>query len=209
MDSHCTCGSPLPEGAQFCPQCGRPLWPEGGPPAETPEISWETPASGRGKAASPGLLVLLRSAVMPATAAILLRFVAGVLNPFLNLLSFAFFVGAGFAAVRVHERRHWTEASVWQGCALGALTGAVCLTISWSAQAAILAAVGGLDAFIERIHRETDTMPWASEFSGLLEDPAFVAMMFAAALVVEALFTLAFSTAGGALAARIRPMGSS
>lgn len=145
---------------------------------------------------------------MPATAAILLRFVAGVLNPFLNLLSFAFFVSAGFAAVRVHERRHSTEASVWQGCGLGALTGAVCVAISWAAQAAFLAAVGGTDAFIERIHRETDTQPWASQLSSLLEDPAFVAMMFAAALVVEALFTLAFSTAGGALAARIRPTGS-
>lgn len=213
MNAHCTCGSPLPEGAQFCPQCGRPLRPGAGQPAESPEVSWETPANGRGKAASSGFQVLLRAAVMPAMAAILLRFFVGVLspllNPLLNLLSFAFFLGAGFAAVRNHERRHSTEASVGQGCALGALTGAVCVAISWVAQAAILAALGGRDAFIERIHRETDTMPWASEFSSWLENPAFVAMLFAVALVVEALFTLAFSTAGGALAARIRRTGSS
>ena len=209
MNAHCTCGSPLPEGAQFCPQCGRPLWPGAGQPADSPEVSWETPVSGREKAASPGFQALLRAAVMPATAAILLRFFLGVLSPLLNLLSFAFFLGAGFAAVRNHERRHSTEASVGQGCALGALTGAVCVAISWAAQAAILAALGGSDAFIERIHRETDTMPWASEFSSWLENPAFVAMLFAVVLVVEALFTLAFSTAGGALAARIRRTVSS
>lgn len=203
MEARCTCGSSFPDGAAFCMYCGRPrdggteAPPRTAEPSEADE-SVEAPAESK-----PNFRTLLRATAIPAATATLLRFVLGLVDPNLGLLSLVVIGSAGFYAVRIYENRTAMRLPASLGCGLGALTGMTCGVISLAVQATALALAGGVDAFVETIHRAVDTQPWASELSGLLEDPTFMAMFFAAGLVVEVLFLVAFATAGGLIAAKV------
>lgn len=204
MESRCTCGRPLPDEAAFCMYCGRPR--DG--------VAEEPPEAARPRDDEEGVVVvaeskpriptLLWATAIPALTATLLRLVMGFVDPGLGLLSLIVIGSAGYYAVRIYENRAAMRLTTSLGCGLGALTGMTCSVISLAVQASALAAAGGVDAFVERIHREVDTHPLASELSGLLADPTFMAMFFAAGLFVEVLFLVAFATAGGLIAAKVR-----
>lgn len=204
MESRCTCGRPLPDEAAFCMHCGRPRDGVAEEPPETAGPSDEEVAVEVVAESKPKFQILLWATAIPALTATLLRFVMGLVDPGLGLLSLIVIGSAGFYAVRIYESRTATRLPTSLGCGLGALTGMTCGVISLAVQASALAAAGGVDAFVERIHREVDTHPLASELSGLLADPTFVAMFFAAGLFVEVLFLVAFATAGGLIAAKVR-----
>ena len=203
MKARCTCGSSFPDGAAFCMHCGRPR--DGGTeaPPQTADPSVEDESVVVAAESKPRIQTLLWATAVPALTAMLLRFVLGLVDPNLGLLSLVVIGSAGFYAVRVYENRAATRLTASLGCGLGALTGMTCGVVSLAVQAIALAAAGGVDAFVETIHRAVDTQPWASEVSGLLEDPTFMAMFFAAGLVVEVLFLVAFATAGGLIAAKV------
>lgn len=203
METRCTCGSRFPVGAAFCMHCGRPR--DGGtgePPQSAVPIdqgeSVEVVAESK-----PNFRTLLWATAIPALTATLLRFVLGLVDPNLGLLSLVVIGSAGFYAVRIYENRVATRLPMSLGCGLGALTGMTCGVVSLAVQATALALAGGVDAFVETIHRAVDTQPWASELSGLLEDPTFMAMFFAAGLAVEVVFLVAFAAAGGLIAAKV------
>ena len=201
METRCTCGSPFPDGAAFCMHCGRP---RDGRAEEPPRI--DTPSDEESLAvvaeSKPKIQTLLWATAIPALAAMLVRSVLSFVDPGLGLLSLVAIGGAGFYAVRTYENRAATRLTTSLGCGLGALTGLTCGVVSLVVQASVLAAAGGVDAFVERIHREVDTQPWASELSGLLADPTFMSIVFAIGLVVEVLFLVAFATAGGLIATK-------
>lgn len=203
METRCTCGSPFPDEAAFCMHCGRPR--DGGreEPPQAARPSDEVESVVVVAESKPRIQTLLWATAIPALTAMLLRFVLGFVDPGLGLLSLIVIGSAGFYAVRIYESRAETRLTTSLGCGLGALTGMTCGVVSLAVQAIALAAAGGVDAFVERIHRAVDTQPWASEMSGLLADPAFMSIFFAVGLVVEVLFLVAFATAGGLIATKV------
>ena len=204
MDAYCTCGCALPDGAAFCMRCGRPRDGQVHEPPEPEAVEDAIESAESAAQTGPDFKLLLGIATMPAVLATVLRFVVGLLDPILGLLSFLIAGGAGFAAVREYERRCAARASTWLGCGLGALVGALCAVMSLAVQFGIVAMAGGIDGLIERIHRSADTLPWASEISGLLEDPVVVMVVLAFGWLLESLFLIAFSSVGGALGAKVR-----
>lgn len=203
MGAYCTCGSSLPDGAAFCPRCGRPLGPEVG----DGEVEIASSPDGWRESARPGVGAYVRAALVPALFAILLRFVVGLLNPLFGLLSFLIFGGAGYAAVRGFETRNGSVTGFWHGCGIGALTGLLCFLVLLATQIAVIAAEGR-EAILGQIREQTEALPWASDLARVLEDPVMFAMTIAFSLFLEALFLLVFSSAGGAIAARVRASAS-
>ncbi len=200
MASHCSCGSPLPGGASFCPRCGRPLAPGIGQPEE-PAESVSTPVADSEKPPAHGREAYLRAAFLPALGATLARFTVGVLNPVLALLSYLFLAAAGFIAVRLFQKRNNVLGSVWMGCGLGALTGLFCFLPSLLLQLSTLA-VQGREGYLGAIQERAGDFPMTAEMVRILEQPGVFAMVIAFGLALEGLLVLASSVAGGALAAR-------
>lgn len=207
MDAYCTCGSPLPQGAAFCPRCGRPLAPGVGGRLDRWEGEVASVAEGRPGDAGFGVRAYIRAALVPALFAIFLRFVVGLLHPLFGLLSFLIFGGAGYAAVRAFETRNGAVTGVWRGCGIGALTGLLCFLVLLATQIAVIA-TEGREAILGQIREQTDALPWASDLARVLEDPFMFAMTIAFSLFLEALFLLVFSSAGGAIAVKVRASGS-
>ena len=98
-EKHCTCGAALPEGAEFCPNCGRPLTPEA---REQERTLNALPPREEDKPRPIGFSDIhsLRSCYWPAVTAALLANL-----PLLNLLCFVWHPGAGFYAVHAYRRR--------------------------------------------------------------------------------------------------------
>ncbi len=207
MDAYCTCGSPLPEGAAFCPRCGRPLVLGVGEPVHRREIEAASGAQGLPGTAGLGAGAYLRAAIVPALCAIFLRFVVGLLNPLFGLLSFLIFGGAGYAAVRAFETRNGAVTGVWRGCGIGALTGLLCFLALLATQVAVIAAEGR-EAILGQIREQAEALPGASDLAQVLEDPFLFAITIAFSLFLEAVFVLVFSSAGGAIAVKVRASGS-
>jgi hypothetical protein len=119
----CTCGATLAENARFCHRCGRPvnemtpaelneLFPTPSPdptPVATPPrpmpIGWSNP-------------VAMRVAIMMSLAITMVS-----LMPYLILLSFFWWIAAGWGAVWFYRRLTGVELSVSSGARLGFLTG--------------------------------------------------------------------------------------
>jgi len=203
METHCTCGKPLPDEAAFCMYCGRPRDgdSEDPPEPESPVTSGEDIEIAA--ESKPRFQSLLWATAVPALTATLVRFALQLMNPILGLLSLLVIGSAGYYAVRIYESRNATRLTTSLGCGLGALTGMNCGLVSLAFETTLLAAAGGVDAFIERIHRAVDTQPWASQLSDLIADPTFMLMAFAIGRFIEVLFFVAFATAGGLIAARV------
>ena len=185
MDSYCTCGSLIPAGASFCPNCGRALRPG------AIEID-HAPA---------GIEAYLRAAFVPALCAMFLRFAVGVAGPLLAILSYLIPGGAGFASVRLFEKRHRRLQSVWEGLGLGALTGLLCFLPSLILQLSVLA-IQGKEAILDPLRAQTERFPMAAEMADMLEDPLVFAITIAFGLTVEAVLLLGVAGSGGAIAAK-------
>ena len=152
MDSYCTCGNPIPAGASFCPNCGRPLRPgvvevDRVPEPAAPEVLTQN--------APTGMDAYLRAAFVPALCAMFLRFAVGVAGPLLAILSYLIPGGAGFASVRLFEKRHRRLQSVWEGLGLGALTGLLCFLPSLILQLSVLA-IQGKEAILDPLRAQTE-----------------------------------------------------
>ena len=209
MAAYCTCGSPLPSAASFCPNCGRPLRlgvGEAAGPLEAP--GYDAVASGpgpeqSGQPAAIGLDAYLRAAFLPALCAMFLRFGIGVMSPLLAILSYLIPSGAGYAAVRLFERRQRMVKGVLEGCMLGALTGLLCFLPSLFLQLYVLA-TQGKEAVLGPIRDQAEVFPMAEDMAALLEDPVLFAITIAFGLAFEAVLLLLVSGIGGAIAAKLR-----
>ncbi len=198
MASNCRCGTQLPDGASFCPGCGRPLRPGIGKPAERPDP--RPIASGRsGESGRPSLSECLRAALPPALGAALVRLTFGALGPFLAVLSYLAPLGSGYLAVRFFEKRNRHVKSPWLGLGLGAVAGLLCFVPSLLLQLSALAAQGR-EGFLKVLGERADEIPFSAEILPILEQPGVFAMAIAFALMIEGLFLLATSGMGGVLA---------
>ena len=195
MATHCSCGSPLPDGAYFCPRCGRPLAPGAGEPADPYEQPSE-PSVGLPEPARPGREAYFRAAIFPALGAMLLRLSMSIASPWLALFSFLVPGAAGYLTVRLYEQRHALVRSRWQGCGLGALAGLLCFVPSFLLQIAVIL-TEGREAVLGPMREQAGNLPMGSEMVEFLEDPAVFAMTVAFGLLFEAIVLVGISGAGG------------
>ena len=201
MPAYCTCGSPLPDGASFCPRCGRPLSDDVGQPVEASI----PPAPAPIEIERPGLEAYVRAAFVPALCAMLARLAMGMLSPLLGALSYAVAAGAGFVTVQRFERQHAAVSGSWHGFGIGALTGLLCFVPSIVLLGAALA-TQGRDAILAPIREQAESLPMGGEVSRLIEDPSVFAMVMALGLLVEAgLLAISAGVGGAVAAARSRP----
>ena len=202
-DDRCSCGFALPEGAQYCPGCGRPLTLEAREHERTLNALPQ-----REDEASPVPIGFsdvnaLRACYWPAVIAALLANLPG-----LNLLCFVWHPGAGFLAVHSYRRRTAREPAPREGAKLGFMTGVVSFTLSLILLAAssLLPGSGGMTGGFRRMQAEFEKSgqaEFAAQLGKLIDDPAMLAIVLVFALVVSFAFTAGFATLGGALGARV------
>ena len=130
----------------------------------------------------------------------LLRVVVSVASPLLALLSYLIPGCAGFASVRLFERRHAAVRSSWHGFGIGALTGLLCFVPSLLLQIAVLAQQGR-EAVLGPLRDQAEGLPMSAELLEILKDPAVFATAVAFAMIFECVLMLGSSGAGGAVAA--------
>ena len=201
-EEHCSCGFALPEGAQFCPGCGRPLTAAAREQERTlnalpPREDEKPPQVGFSDVHS------IRACYWPAVAAALLSNLPG-----LNLLCFLWHPGAGFLAVHSYRRRTGREPNPREGAKLGFLTGVVSFTLSMIllAVASLLPGSGGMMGGFQRMQEEFEkggNAEVAEQLGKLMAEPAALALVLVFALAFSFLFTAGMATLGGAMGARV------
>lgn len=201
-EEHCSCGFALPEGAQFCPGCGRPLTPEA---REHERTLNALPSREEDKPRPIGFSDIhsLRACYWPAVAAALLANL-----PILNLLCFVWHPGAGFLAVHSYRRRTGREPNPREGAKLGFMTGVVSFTLSLIllAVASLLPGSGGMMGGFTRMQEEFEkagNAEIAAQLGKLMEEPATLALVLVFGLAFSFLFTAGLATLGGATGARV------
>ena len=203
MIANCTCGSPLPPGASFCPRCGRPLAPGVGEPEERLEPTVPPEPAPRQLTAKD----YFRAVGPPAIVGIALRFVVSALALLVGLGEFAAMLGFGVVwlaahyAVRRFEQRVAPISGLWHGFGVGALTGLLCYLPSLVTQLAVLGGQGQ-EAFLEALREQAENSSLIAGAVTALEDPTIFWGALAFTILVEAMVLTAGAGAFGALAAK-------
>lgn len=200
----CDCGAEYPDGAEFCPNCGRPLTAEAlaqeraanafvrePGPAETPEalpISFGNPAA-------------LRASYWPAALAAML-----VSLPLFNILCWVWYPAAGFSALASYRKRTGANPTVTEGARLGWIAGVITFTLSLVLGAVASLAGEGFGPALEQMQnqlRENNEVEMADAIAKMAGDPATLATVILIGLVLTFLVVTALTTLGGALGARV------
>ncbi len=204
-ETYCSCGSVLPQQAEFCPSCGRPLTEE----ALTRErvahaaVRREVSEPGADLPPSFGNPHAVRACYWPAAGAAILCSL-----PFMLMLGFLIWPGAGFYAVRSYRRRSGASASEADGAKLGLMTGVMTFAIFMVLLAVNTLGLGseGLaaaaDEFAAQI-KESGQTEFAASLSEMFRSPAVVASYLLAVLVSFFTLVAGFTSLGGGLGAKL------
>ncbi|MDA1315048.1 MAG: zinc ribbon domain-containing protein [Acidobacteria bacterium] len=207
MNSTCTCGAAIPDGAEFCPLCGRPLSEEARQAeAERDKAAIELSrrrAAGEEPQSRPigfGNPVALRSSYL---AGLLAAFLSSL--PLLNFLCFVWYPATGFLSVYLYRRRTGESPTPREGARLGAMTGVLTSVISL-----VIGALNSLvsegdfaDVFRRQIKQMAVQEELQRDMLEQIENPTAVALIVLTILAMTLIATLGFSTAGGALGAKV------
>ena len=203
MVARCTCGSPLPPEASFCPRCGRPLAPGVG----EPEVPIQLPVQPEEAPRQLTAKDYLHAVGPPAIVGIALRLLISALVLLVGLGEFAAMFGFGAVwlvahyAVRRFERKVAPISGLWHGFGLGALTGLLCYLPTLFTQLAMLGGQGQ-EALLEALREEAGNSPLIAGAVTALEDPTVFWGALLLTILVEALVLVAGAGAFGALAAK-------
>ena len=203
MVANCTCGSPLPPGASFCPRCGRPLVPGVG----EPEVPFELPGQPESVPRELTAKDNLRAVGPPAIAGMSLRLLLSALVSLIGLGFAAAMLGIGvvwlvaYYAVRRFEQRVAPVSGLWHGFGVGALTGLLCYLPTLVTQLAVLGGPGQ-EAFLEALREQAQESPIIAGAATALEDPTVFWGAMVLTILVEATVLVAGAGGFGALAAR-------
>lgn len=200
----CNCGAEYPNGAEYCPNCGRPLTAEAlaQERAENAFVREPDPAE-----AEPDLPVsfgnpqALRASYWPAALAALL-----VSLPLFNMLCWVWYPAAGFSAVASYRKRASANLDVGQGARLGWIAGVITFTLSLILGALASLVGEGIGPALEQMQKqlsEQGEAEMAEAIAGLAADPVMLASVIVIGLVLMFLFVTALTTLGGALGARV------
>jgi len=196
MPEFCTCGTKLVEGAMFCHRCGRPtsepLAVEEAP-AEPVSPPVEAHEALRPKASTLPVSfsnpIALRVALLMSVAIIPIE-----LTPFLNMLTFLWWLGAGWCAVLLYRRLTGSVLTVRAGARLGSITG-VLTFLGYAIGITVTVLLAGKQLFEQMAKQNPD-------LNKVVNDPP---MLFAALVMALAFLfavVVALCAAGGALGAR-------
>ena len=203
MVANCTCGSPLPPGASFCPRCGRPLVPGMG----EPEVPFELPEQSESVPRKLAAKDYLTAIGPPAIAGMSLRFLLSALVSLIGLGFAAAMLGIGvvwlvaYYAVRRFEHRVAPVSGLWHGFGVGALTGLLCYLPTLVTQLAVLGGPGQ-EAFLEALREQAQESPIIAGAATALEDPTVFWGAMVLTILVEATVLVAGAGGFGALAAK-------
>ncbi len=196
MPEFCTCGTRLVEGAMFCHRCGRPTSEPvvaEDAPAEplNPPVAAQEPLRLRGTALPVSFSnpIALRVALLMSVVIIPVE-----LTPFLNMLTFLWWLGAGWCAVLLYRRLTGSVLTVRAGARLGSITG-VLTFLGYAIGITVTVLLAGKQLFEQMAKQNPD-------LKQVVNDPP---MLFAALIMALAFLfavVVALCAAGGALGAR-------
>lgn len=125
--------------------------------------------------------------------------------PLLNFLCFVWYPATGFLCVYLYRRRTGESPTPHEGARLGAMTGLLTSVISL--------VIGALNStfrevnFTEMFRQQIEQMAFQEEMQRemleLIENPVAIVFIVLASVAMTFIVTLGFSTAGGALGAKI------
>lgn len=200
----CSCDITIPEGAQFCPGCGRPLTEEA--LQRERELNAKPLPKTDAEAVTPigfGDSDALRVCYLSAAVATFLTTLGAPLA-----LALIWFIGSGFFSVWAYRRRKGVSPSVREGAKLGWMTGVLTFSLLMVllAIASMLSGVGPRDR-LEQSKEEliAGGVPEevADTVAEALKSPLVLAAVFAFSLLLYFLLTAGFAALGGVLGAQI------
>jgi len=199
MPERCTCGCPLAENARFCYRCGRPLYELS--PAEQEELSPTPPPEPAIAAAPPpapmpislGNPIALRVAGMMSLAITMTEML-----PVVNYLFFAWWLLAGWSAVRIYRRLTGMRLSVGSGARLGFMTGLFTFLGMAILFALLMASSSGHELLDQMVKQDPRT-------AEVVNNPAMLGSVLLMVLVMIFAMVSGVCAAGGALGAKFSP----
>ena len=204
MNRTCTCGATAPADAQFCPLCGRPFDGSSDNPL-TPEVVLSVPTPDASAGPPPigfGNPQAVRSALLASVVAAIL----GNL-PFLGMLCFIWYPGAGFLSVYNYRRRTGLTPTTSGGAKLGWITGVFTFAMSLSMLALVFLFPRQDGSVVETIRRQISEYPAQEEAKRqlleLLDNPSALAVLLLIYLVMLFVLVAGLTTTGGALGAKV------
>ncbi len=204
MNRTCTCGATAPADAQFCPRCGRPFDGSSDNPL-TPEVVLSVPTPDASAGPPPigfGNPQAVRSALLASVVAAIL----GNL-PFLGMLCFIWYPGAGFLSVYNYRRRTGLTPTTSGGAKLGWITGIFAFMMSLSMLALVFLFPRQNGSLVETIRRQISEYPAQEEAKRqlleLLDNPSALAVLLLIYLVMLFVLVAGLTTTGGALGAKV------
>ncbi len=202
----CDCGAQYPDGAEYCPNCGRPLTAEAlaadrvqnaflrePKPAETDKAEALPISFGNPHA--------LRAGYWPAALAAML-----VTLPLFKVLCWAWYPAAGFSAVASYRKRTGANPTPAEGARLGWIAGVITFTLSLILGALASLLGDGFGPAMEQMQhqfRENGEAEMADAVARLAADPTMLATVIIVGLALTFLFVTALTALGGALGARV------
>jgi hypothetical protein len=207
-EENCDCGwRAIPEGASFCPGCGKPLT------ADARETERQANAFPRPRAeqeeAGPvdrvtfGTPGALRSCYWSAAFAAIIMSL-----PYASLLCFIVYPAAGFYSVHSFRRQARKRVTLRAGAKLGFLTGVItfALLLILLTIASTMPGSPGISATLDELESSFEQQgeaELAARVQGLRGDPTALALLALISLSVGFGVTTGFAAAGGALGAKV------
>ncbi|MBI1355196.1 MAG: hypothetical protein GC160_12685 [Acidobacteria bacterium] len=199
----CDCGAEYTAGAEYCPNCGRPLTEEALAKERALNAFPREPEDAP-KALPPvsfGNVDALRACYWPGALAALL-----VSLPLFGVLCWVWYPAAGFSAVASYRKRSGANLTVAEGAKLGWIAGVITFTLSL-VLGALASLVGeGFGPALEQLRKqfaEQGEAEMAEVVAKLAADPATLATVILIGLALTFLFVTSMTTLGGSLGARI------
>lgn len=145
-------------------------------------------------------------ALRSAYPAALLAAVLGNI-PFLHLLCFIWYPGAGFLTVHNYRKRTGSYPSVSGGAKLGSMTGVFTFVITMVMLAVVMLFASDSADLAEAIRQQIDQMPGQPDVKRqmreIIRNPTVIAFAFVLYLGVSFLITVGLTALGGALGAKV------
>lgn len=204
----CTCGAVLAENARFCHRCGRPVFELTAAEEQNlaPPVAAPVPPPAVVVDAVPlpigfGNPIALRVAFLMSLGVMMASTVASIV-PVVSYFFLAWWLGAGWAGVRLYRRLTGLRLSVGSGARLGFLTGMFAFLSMAVVSTLTLASSAGRDA-LDQMVRQMKQDPRLLE---VVNDPAMLKAALFGGLLLGLIAVFAMVTgvcaAGGALGAK-------
>ncbi len=202
METRCTCGAALPEGARFCHKCGKPQYEEDiarlaeSEPRSVPaQAPLDLPGEKKPPAIGFGNLRAVAITMAVAAFALVVLLVLAMLAPPLGLLVLC---AAGYAAAYFYRRQTAQPLSTGGGAYLGLMTG-LWLFLVFALCAAVVGVEVGTPTGREMLKAGMAKMPEAAK---MLDDPHQFVVSIGQALIPIFFLATISAAFGGMLAAR-------